>query len=298
MKITELLQDYNVPFSTEGKNIAPGWIGTTCPFCDDPSEHLGYNLRRDYFSCWRCGWKPTIRTLVRLLHVADHEARRIMRQYGGAPRTTAREPTVQIRRKAHRLPTGTGPLMQRHRLYLEERRFDPDTLIATWGLLGTGPVSMLDETDYKWRIIAPISWDGRQVSFQGRDVTGRSRLKYKACPKERELMDHKAVLYGRQDLWRDTGICVEGITDVWRLGPAAFATLGVEWTVAQLLKIRRQFRRVHVLFDNESKAQERAERLVHELRLRGVEARRTEIEGDPGGMAQDDADHLVRELLR
>ena len=144
----------------------------------------------------------------------------------------------------------------------------------------------------------PIRWGGRVVSFQTRDVTGRSRIKYMACPPGREAVSHKDVVYGRESGWRRAvGLGVEGVTDVWRLGPRSFATFGVQVRPRQLIRIARRFDRVVLVFDPDPAAQARARALAPRLRAVGT---RVAIENpgdtDPGDMSDDDARHLVRQL--
>jgi len=249
MNITQLYEDHNIPYSTEGeKNCHPGWVNVTCPFCDDQSNHLGYSLEGNHFNCWRCGAHPVKQTLAKLLNINQKEVPAIIKRYGG--KTYRKEPVVKIRSKSHKFPSGVGMMKPNHRQYLRKRGFDPDKLERDWTLFGTGPVSLLDGIDYKHRIMAPIYWDGRQVTFQARDITDRHTLKYMACPADRELIHHKDILYGKQEAWGDTGICVEGVTDVWRLGPQAFCTFGIKYTNTQLRLIAKTFRRVFVVFDN------------------------------------------------
>jgi hypothetical protein len=111
-------------------------------------------------------------------------------------------------------------------------------------------------------------------------------------------MFHKHILYGKQPYFQETGICTEGITDVWRFGRAAFATFGIKYTTTQVRTIAKTFRRVAVVYDgNESTARTQANRLIAELQFRGVEAFRVDITGDPGSMKQSEADYLVKQLL-
>jgi hypothetical protein len=187
-----------------------------------------------------------------------------------------------------------------HREYLEGRGFDPDAVEREWGVLGTGPASYLDGIDYRFRLLIPVRWGGAEVSFQTRDVTGRSDRKYLACPAGREVKHHKHVLYGRQECWGETGIIVEGVTDVWRLGPRACGTFGIGYAAEQVLAIAKNFRRVAIVFDAERQAQAQARRLAAQLRLRlGTEPVVVDLGdgADPGSMSQDDADHLVRDLV-
>ena len=160
----------------------------------------------------------------------------------------------------------------------------------------TGPASRLDTTDFKHRIIIPIFWHGKTVSFQGRIIRDGVEPKYKACPKDRELIHHKHILYGRSDKWGDVGICVEGVTDVWRFGDPAFAVFGIEYKRQQIRKIAKIFRRVAVVFDDDPQAVRQADKLVTQLRLLGVDAWRESVVGDPGGMDQAEADYFVKQI--
>jgi len=296
MNILQLYDDFNIPYDTEGqKNSQTGWINITCPFCDDSSNHLGYNISGDYFNCWRCGSHPIKKTLAKLLNLSQQEAQKIIKQYGG--KTYTKEPVVKIRAKAHKFPSGVGMMKSHHKRYLANRGFDPDRLEDEWNLFGTGPVALLDGIDYKHRIMVPIYWNGEQVSFQARDITNRHKLKYIACPKDRELILHQSILYGKQDRWGTTGICVEGVTDVWRFGDQSFATFGIKIMPKQLRLIATIFKRVAVVFDDDKWAEWNSCTLVNELKFRGVDAFRVPIEGDPGSMKQDDADHLIKQLL-
>ena len=297
MNILQLYQDYSIEHATEGhKHCSPGWVHVSCPFCTgNPGLHLGYNLNDDYFVCWRCGWKPPIKVIAKLLNITEKAARQLIKRYGGVARRPIEKPKDP--KKEFILPTGCSALSSSHKQYLTRRGFDVDRLEQEWGLLSTGPISQLDGISYKYRIIAPIYWEGQIVSFQGRDATGKHDKKYMACPKEREIFHHKSILYGKQAEWTSTGICVEGITDVWRFGDSSFATFGIKYTSAQLRVIAKLFKRVAIVYDDDPQAIEQAYKLVADLEFRGVEAFRIPIVGDPGGMDQTEADYLIKQII-
>lgn len=298
MNILQLYQDFSIPYaSPEQRHYREGWVNTECPFCTGhEGNHLGWNLDESYFSCWQCGGHKTFTTISKLLKITEQKARQILKQYQiNAPK--AKEAKVKIRRKAHRLPSNTEPLLDRHKQYLEKRGFDAAYLEEKYGLLGTGPVSSLNEINYKFRIIAPIYWEGKQVSFQSRDITDRSKLKYITCPKDRELIHHKHILYSSSVLPSYTGIIVEGITDVWRFGDIAYATFGIKYTAIQVRLIAGLFKRVAVVFDDETQAIIQANKLVGELKFRGVDAWTVSIDGDPGSMKQSEADELIKNII-
>jgi len=271
-----------------------------CPFCTgNPGLHLGIHEDKNYCFCWRCGYHRLEDTLSKLLNVSRREAKELIIKYGGKSLSRNKPATViKPKVKKFKLPSNCGPLQQRHRMYLLKRKFDPDQIEQNWKIVGTGPVSFLDGKDYKHRIIIPIMWDGKMVSFQGRDITGKTELRYKACPKDRELIEHQTILYGNQTKWKDTGICVEGVTDVWRLGPLSFAVFGISFTPSQVRIISKSFRRVVILFDDDPQAQQQADKLLGELRFRGVKTWKESIVEDPASLKQEDADSLVKELTK
>jgi len=299
MDIIRLYQDYGIAYQTEGhKHCRPGWVNVECPFCTgNPGLHLGCSLSQAHFYCWRCGWKPAIVALSKILNLREDSIHTIIREYGGIAKVSKTDILPAIPKKPHILPTGTCQLSERHRKYLQRRQFDADRLSAEWGLLATGPIALLDGIDYKHRIIIPFFWNGIQSTFQGRDITDKSKLKYLACPSQREVVHHKHILYGDQLKWGSTGICVEGVTDVWRFGPKAFAVLGIEYTLEQVRVIRKMFKKVIVIFDDEPQARKQASKLVNDLNFRGIKATSHEIVGDPGAMNQNEANYLVKHLL-
>lgn len=299
MKIKDLLSDYDIPYD-EGstKNVQEGWIGIQCPFCDDTSNHLGYNVEEDKgFNCWKCGYHSPVDTIKELLSVSRRRAYSLIKAYGGQSISHEANKIVKVGLKAHNLPPSTGELGSLHKRYLKSRGFDPEKIANIWGVMGTGPFSKMDNTDYKHRLVIPIFWDGMRVSFQTRDVTGKAGIKYITCPEEREIIHHKNIVYGLQEYLGDTGIVTEGVTDVWRLGTNSCATFGINYTLKQVRVISKIFKKVFIIFDNDKKARKQAEKLEAELKFRGTDAINITIEDDPGSLSQEEADNLVKELI-
>lgn len=299
MKSEELFQYLNIQFISEGNShCTQGWINMHCPFCaGSKNYHLGFDVEGEYFRCWRCGWHPVIETLHRLTGKSPVTLKKIIGSFGGSSRVRKKVIEASVRMKAFSFPSNTNRLSKVHKEYLRKRNFDPDHLEKEWGLKSTGIISSLGESDYGNRIIIPIHWKGELVSYQGRAVSNKEP-KYKACPKDRELAHHKHILYGNPTGWKATGICVEGVTDVWRFGPAAFAVFGIEFKMEQIKEICSNFKRVVVVFDDDPQAVKQAEILVGRIRMQGVSAFKTEIVGDPGDMDQAEADYLVKSLLK
>jgi len=287
--------DYGIPIADPGhKHGRVGWISCECPFCTgNPGFHLGYNTASGYFNCWRCGWHPDAKVLETLAHVSWKEAKALILKYESLARFKRQsEVHIQI---PFELPSGTLPCTDRHRKYLVKRGYDADSVIDRWNLLGTGWKSLMP-----FRLIIPISHKGETVSYQGRDITGRSELRYKACPKIMEKVHHKHILYGLDDVPEDWVIIVEGVPSVWRLGPGAVATFGAKFTLSQV-RLLQPFKRRYIFFDSDSAGMSQAKKLAEYLSvMRGI----TEIwqyrgsGKDPGDMSQKEANQLIREMLK
>lgn len=312
MRITELFADYGVPFQTQGhKHCRIGWVNTACPFCTgNPGLHLGFCVDPgspffNKFVCYRCGGKHTVKAVATLIGVNYDSAKEIIREYGGKSHIPKQQTIVKLGSKPYKWPSGCMPLNERHKKYLIQRNFNPEELERRWSLVGTGPSSRLvtgtgkdkRRIDYKNRILIPIYWNGKEVSFQTRHIRD-SKTKYIVCPEDREIIHHKHILYGRQDKWKSRGICVEGVTDVWRLGFYSFATFGIKYTMEQVKVIIKHFKEVVIVFDDDPQAVEQANKLASILQFTGVHASIETITGDPGGMTQEDADYLVRQIMR
>lgn len=277
--------------STDGKHKEPGWLNVRCPFCDDKGNHLGWNVRSQYFNCYRCGAHRVEDTLAELLSMPEREVWVLVKQYGIRPSTKLGNDKPEIMRPDAIIVPGTS-LQKMHRDYLIGRGYDPDRL-AIWQLQGTGHAA---EGTNKFRIICPVYHDGRVVSWQGRDITGRSPLRWKSCPKELELRDHKHCLGGSQLVPGDSVAVVEGFTDAWRLGPGAVCTFGTDYLLVQVNLLRRYHRRFHILDSREKdpNAIVQADKLANMCSVFPGEDIIVELDnGDPGDLVQAEADYLM-----
>lgn len=287
-------QAYGIDYRTEGhKHCRQGWAQIKCPFCfGNDGWHLGFELERGWWSCWRCGFHRTWDVLFALLG-SRQLARQAMTAFQG--RETFRQVKKHHHNEVLELPSGLQPLTKRARLYLESRNFDPDVMEIVWKLQSTGNFGAM-----KYRIYIPIYLNGRVVSWQCRDITGRSQLRYLGQTQEKEILSNKETLYGIDSTFGKSCVIVEGVTDVWRLGPGAVATFGIKYKPAQVSMLLKNFKQFHILFDPpDPQAQIQATKLAAELAALGgsVKVWNPETELDPGDMPQDDADAFMRDVL-
>lgn len=303
--ILSIYRQYGVHYVTEGdRHSRLGWVNTACPFCFGKAGfHLGVHLTKIWFHCWRCGGHRAVECLMALCHIDQAQATQLWRSIAPFGNSLKKDEGIQRKIAIHgyKRPPGLSPLKSQHARYLEGRGFDPDEIADMWDVQATGPVSYLDTIDYRHRLFIPISWDDREVSFQTRDFTGKSDLKYKACPMDREAIHHKHILYGHPRCFqRRMGICVEGVTDVWRLRDYAFAVFGVQYKHEQVVEIARRFDQVAVVFDGGEKTAARlARRLSSSLVGLGLESTVVQIpNGDPGDLTPDDASSLIQDVRK
>lgn len=297
MDILRFYKDFGVDYLTEGhKHCRDGFVNTPCPFCTgNAGYHLSWNIDDEYFICWRCGWKPPMKTLHELTKIPYHELKDIIPAYGINRSKVERKAKGK---KEFKLPSGVSELVKGHKRYLRRRGYDPYEIETVWGVQSLSPVSTLDGISYSHRILLPFNWNGQIVSFDSRDVTDKQQNKYQACPKEREYVEHKKILYGNQEAWGKLGIIVEGPTDAWRIGGLAGATSGIKYTPAQVRVIANTFEHVAVVFDSEHQAQIQAKKLVADLKFRGVHAWNEKLKRgyDPGKLKDYEAKELVKRI--
>lgn len=248
MDFLKLCQDYNLPIAPHGhKHHIRGWVNTVCPFCTgNPGYHLGYELstKGSGFSCLRCGGHGGVSTIARLLRISNTNAASVIENYGGraylAQAQKRREWQIST---SIAPPLGTTKLATLGRKYLKQRNFDPDEIEKLYHVQETGFVG-----PYRGRIVIPVMFAGYMISYVCRSYTG-SETRYMACPTDKEAIPAKDILYNIDNVPNKQRIVVvEGITDVWRLGDGAVATLGTKVTPSQL-NFLIQFARVVLIRD-------------------------------------------------
>ena len=288
--IPALLRDRGIKVTTGGQHVTRGWVGTACPFCGG-SEHLGWNLKDGYFSCWKCGGHEQDETVAAVLGVTEHEAYMLSLKYQLRPSHEAWADPDPPGARPDKVVVPGGPLTAAAHRYLEGRGYDPDAVARTWGLMATGPTG-----PYRLRIICPVWAGGHVVSFQGRDHTGRQDLRWKACAKADEVADHKHCLGGSQLATGDSVAVVEGFTDAWRLGPGAVCTFGTGYLFPQVRLIGAYKRRFVVLdsSDKDPNAGRQGSKLADMLETWPGETVLVRLsDGDPGDLDQAEADYLM-----
>lgn len=245
MKVTELLDKHNIVYRT--RDI---WHNVCCPFCyNDTGFHLGIS-DKGYATCFRCGWHSIQSVLSTLLNCTYTEAKHIARSLSAGKGDFA----VQYPENKFELPS-SGPVAGLARDYMYERLclyYDDDefdALMKDYDIRYTE----YDYPNYMYagRIIFPNYFNGKAVSFQGRDYLNAQPAKYITAGKQDELVFHKNFLWGIDHVPYDKVIVCEGVMDALTIGKGAVHTHGVKWTPSQAAELMC-FDTVYICYDTDS----------------------------------------------
>lgn len=287
---------YGVPYATTDFGRG-GWVNVNCPFCreGDSKFKLGINPQ-GYGHCWRCGGHSLEQIICKLAGVKLRRVPEIRAEFKGSG---AFLPESVIFEAPSSLTPPGGELGTAHREYLKGRDFDPDWLSLEYGLLGTEKDCTWNQKYFGNRIIIPIrDSTGRICSFQGRDITGESKMRYKGCPIEFSPLHYKRTLYGTEQARSDMVVVVEGIFHKWRLGRGAVATYGTDLTQYQVQLLSR-WPRIFFAYDSEEEAQGKAMKYARELAAMGRQVEVLDLElgdRDIGDLTDSEAADLRRDL--
>lgn len=268
----------NIHYVTRGPNTKRGELSIACPYCgDDPSEHLGINLKSEFWGCLRnqSHRGRSARYLVKaLLRCSTQQAFNVVRQYSHAdpdsleaiirefdgeepnafnPMEKQASPSVQY---GDFYPIKNRGSTRRFWQYLSVRCSAP-TASRRYGLRCalTGR--------YKDRIIIPVIMNGEMVGWTARAIT-----KTETAPRYLASNEEIKTCVWNYDALKDGGerlFIVEGPFDAIKLdsyfaqysgidGQKVFATctFGTSVTVPQIAALRgltKRFNQVYVLFD-------------------------------------------------
>jgi DNA primase len=302
--VLSYLRDRNIPHTTQGKNVALGWVGVQCVFCADRTNHLGINLTTRMLHCWKCGPHGSVAN-----YIMEHEncpwgkAQDIIREYQDA---TFRTLQKDIRERTALLEIPKGVLRSApaiHHTYLLGRGFDPQFLTRKYGLQFTNELGFPDtfRGDWRYRVIAPVYVNRRLVNLIGMDVVRNDkRVKYINVGNELSVIPMKECLYNIDSVpVGGRAIVVEGITDVWRGGDCFVSTQGIVFSKEQVaLLVARKVSHAFVMFDAEPEAQKRAQEMANNLAglIPNVEVVELE-EGDPAEQSNEKIFEIRKILL-
>lgn len=301
-------RDFSIPYILPGESssskVTAGRLGVQCPNpnCDRNSEpdYGAFNIYGGYYSCWNCGGHKLNTVIKWFLKIGNHEAQSLMWDYSG---TAIMSKALNHKKKKpgiKKIELPGGNLKMSHWNYLKSRNFDPEYIIDKYNLLGVGkkPNTMLEQ-QFRNRLIIPIyNKNGKLISYQGRDVSGKSKLRYKGCEIKKSVMNYKHTFYGWPFVKENKVAIVEGIFDQWAMGDGFLCSFGTAVTAFQIKELISTFDKVFILFDPENTAQQLADKTATKIASfnKEVEVIKLDTDKDPGDLSEIDRKYIRREL--
>lgn len=296
------------------KKVEIEWVKTTmdalninCPFCHKPDtrHHLGIFQDMKGFHCFRCGKSGTLYILFsRLFNMSFDDFKKLMVN-DLLPNETAADKIKVIlkgkiketekQKKQIKLPQSilinqeTVELYPTLRGFLRARNITVETC-EKYKTRYTGYLG-----DLAYRIIIPIpDLEGENlISWQARDVTGKSKTKYYTAPHSpvkdyvypASRIDYSKPLY-----------IVEGVFDVWRLQENAVAIFGKQLSAKQETLLTEEFEFTPIIIALDSDATKQAWELAHKLACQRSYISIQELPKgeDPDSLGKEKLKHLTR----
>jgi len=289
MTIRDILQLFNIQTAPENHHhCTSGFVQVDCPWCTPHSGKWRMGLARNgrIAKCWTCGSHSLIDSICELSKQSKQTIRDLVKSINGY------NDKIKIRPRGKLvLPEGLGPLLPIHKKYLKSRGFNVEQLESLWGLQGIGINPILG-----WRIFIPVIYQEKIVSWTARALTDDIGKRYWNASSSEEEIAMKSILFGI-DFIHHAILITEGPFDAMKIGPGAVATMGIEWTRAQLKQMIKYPMRV-VCFDNEPDAQKRANELCVILNSFPGQTFNVALDAkDPGCASEEELDKLRKRFL-
>lgn len=267
MNFIKLFQDYDIPMLPDKNGT---WANVDCPYCDEEKGHynLGFNCGGNYYHCWKSVHSyPIQKVLSDVLSVPMSSIPEILDQYEGGTKIVERR---RSKAKYLELPTDTFTSVERK--YLKSRNFDPKYLYKKYNIVGGGI-----DGPWKFRIIIPVYYQGKLMSWTGRSILSKKKLKelgiprYKNLSIEKSVKNIKELFFNIDNCKSDIVVLTEGAFDVLRFDGNAICSMGTELTEGQINLLANRFRKIFILFDNELPAQKKARKFGLQLSAIGLD---------------------------
>lgn len=278
-------------------------VNSNCPYCDTKidSFNMGFNPAGDYCTCWKCGGHRLNDTLSKLLSIPKNKIDEVIEQYKGRMTLLNKLNGKRIGLASElKLPTDTFTPMERK--YLTSRNFNPKLLHNKYKVVGGGITG-----DWKYRIIIPLIINGKIISWTGRSILEKSKLKelniprYKNLSIEESVINPKECLFNLDHAKNKTVVLTEGAFDVMRLGDDFICSFGTSLTQSQIKELKMRYEKIFIMFDNEPEAQEKAKKYGMMLSSVGVDVEIVDAYSDfnknDGGELNDEEVKLIRKEL-
>lgn len=182
--IINFLEENNVDFITEGKNIGNGWIGVNdCPSCGDNRYHWGINLKGKYGKCWVCGHYRSLESIIaNILSISIKRAKIHILENSGITEddielqidnilNSKQIKIDKVNNKSIILPKGI-PVFKLFNSNPAVKKFCIKKKI-TYGISILSKLTVATKGEHKGRLIIPIYHNKTLVAYQARSLVER-----------------------------------------------------------------------------------------------------------------------------
>lgn len=256
--VKALLDNLNIEYKDHGKNVSANDINIDCPFCG-ADKHLGVNTNSGVVNCWVCNfdglkkWPSLVSILSKITNLNFSKIRNLMNEFGWGehyyPSFSEDNGLSDFGKlpKACTIISANDINCSKAIKYLNKRNFDY-SITEKYNLM------ISQSTYYIGRIIIPIYFEDKLVSFTSRDYTGRQDNRYKNAPLFMSTERIKNMLYNYDNAKEYEHIyLLEGPTDVWRMGSDSMSVFKSSLSLKQrniLLKLsKKSLNSITIIFD-------------------------------------------------
>lgn len=323
----DFVQAHKIPYTDKGPNTARNHISIKCCFCgsDDPSEHLGLSLNENN-PVWGCLRNQKHRgqnvmfLVQKLLNCSKAVAAQEVARFSGGPMKPAlsevNEPIIQpgdLVLPGYFKPVTQGPgYADLFWKYLEARGFMAGHIQE---LVNRYRLHSCLIGEWNMRLIIPLFFEGRLMSWTGRSIQKDVELRYKTLSREAER-GYKAKMrstdllfdYDNLELGGKALVICEGPFDAMKVGlystranirATCLFTNGIsENQMILLAKLREKYEQFIVLLDPAAETQ--SIHVAGELAALLPRVRRITLQGgfkDPGDLPMQGVLHLCASIL-
>lgn len=269
--VKEILDEANIDYKESGKNVGAYDVNIDCPFCGS-DKHLGIKRHSGQVNCWVCKFSsltkhPSLQTvIISASGLNPPDVYQIIKNntLSLLDSVITSEPDIiaEIGPDISIFQDFFNPKQPAWRdkalSYLTKRDFGISEIVK-FGL------RFCTFGKYAYRIIIPVMFKNKLVSFTTRDFMDRNNEpRYKHLNSSQSIVRLNEVLYG-WDMFEGKHLrLVEGPTDVWRLAKTSLGVFKSYLSSAQLsLIVGTKLDSMSVLFDPDAygRALDAAERL-------------------------------------
>jgi len=283
---------YNPESRSQGK-----FFYVNCPDCDHDGPHLWIRTDNGVWGCWknrnhRGGPVHLVMHLERLDYPAARARTAKFYTHGSV---VVEERTKKLEFKEIGLPEGLIKADDSREAmeFLRKRGFTIQT-VKDWNLY-YAKNTRYKGLKFKQRIIIPIYHNGRIVAFQGRDITGKQKIKYMTSPPDENAAPLTKTVYNIDRVNPNLVVVTEGVLDAWAVGKDCGVCLFGKKVYPEQLTLfdKKGVNNVIICLDGEAISE--SQHIAHDLSVvvSKVEVMELPIDEDPASLGNKEIWRMI-----